>query len=478
MNIENLPPAGFIDPRGANRAEVERLARAVLEMVLTLATSAAARAPLPASGFPERSAFIPGAPVAEDELLAELSEILADSMNAANPGYVGHMDTMPTLVSMLGDLAAASVNNNLLSLEMSPVFSRLEDALLREIAGLFGFGAKAGGVMVAGGTLANLQALTIARNAKFAASRESGVARLEKPPVLFASEAAHTSLDKAAMILGLGTEAVVKVATGADSKMEGEDLRRKIRAARRGGFAPFCVVATAGTTVTGSIDPLDEIADVAARNDLWFHVDAAYGGALVFSPKYKKLLAGIERADSVTFNPQKWLYVAKTCAMALFRDRAALERAFRVSAPYMGDTGGFTNIGEISVQGTHHADVLKLWLSLRHIGKNGYARLIEESYKLTDYFFAQVKKRAFLQAAGAPETNLVCFRFATGDEADADALNARAQRHLLREAQTFFSLPVYRGNRWLRAVLLNPYADERIVDRAFAAIDDFAAREL
>lgn len=477
MNPENLPTASFINPNGDNRGEVERLSRRILDLILQRATTAGNRQPLPEVNFSDNLIAVPDSPVSEDELLESLSEILSGSMNPGNPGYIGHMDTMPTTVSILGDLAAASINNNMLSLEMSPVLSRLEQGLLRELAKLFGFGDAAGGVMLAGGSLANLQALAVARNSHFA-SLEKGISRLEKQPVFFASEVAHTSLQKASMILGLGTEGVVKIAVNNDSQMNADDLTRKIDKARAEGKAPFCIVGTAGTTTTGNIDPLARIAEIAAAERLWYHVDAAHGGALIFSPKYKDKLDGIERADSITFNPQKWLYVAKTCAMVLFKKASVLRDSFRVAAPYMKETAGFTNIGEISVQGTHHADILKLWLSLRHIGKSGYAHLLEESCKLARHFFAQIKKRKFLQTAGNLETNIVCFRFApaTINESETDYLNIQLQQYLLNEGRTFFSLPVYHEKRWLRAVLLNPFIDEAAIDAVFTFIDDFAAR--
>lgn len=474
MNRSQLPASAFIDPGGGNREEIEELVGRALELVLSQAVGASSRSPLPeADGLPD-PVGVPDAPAAEDEVLEELRDLLDSSMNAAHPGYVGHMDSMPTTASILGDLATSAVNNNMLSLEMSPVFSRLEVLLLREISALFGLPEGAGGVMAGGGSLANLQALAVARNVAFG-SLEKGIAGLERQPVVFASEAAHASIKKAAMLLGLGTSAVISIPTNADSQMETEDLRREIERAEAEGKAPFCVVATAGTTTTGNVDPLAEIYAVAREHALWVHVDAAYGGALVFSEKHRRRLAGIGLADSVTFNPQKWLYVAKTCAMVLFRNMDVLESAFRIGAPYMRDAGSFTNLGEIGVQGTRHADVLKLWLSLRHVGKRGYEQLIDEGYRLTERFVEEVKKRPFLETAGRSEMNLVCFR-GVPDWAPPekwDEWNANLQTHLLRAGNVFLSLPLYRGRRWLRAALLNPYTDEGTLAELFNQVDEF-----
>ncbi|MBA4124129.1 MAG: aspartate aminotransferase family protein [Acidobacteria bacterium] len=479
MERAQIPISAFVDPQGNNREQIKLLVEQFVSLVIDCASEANERSPLPLTTINFDSLKISDDGIPEKEILDDLHRILSESMNPAHTGYIGHMDTMPTTFSILGDFAAAAVNNNMLSLEMSPVFSRLENALVKQTGRLFGLGENSGGLMIAGGSLANLQALAVARNFFFD-SRENGVVGLEQQPVIFASEAAHTSILKAAMLLGLGTASVVKIKINRDSQMEAADLRQKIEQSKTEGKAPFCVVGTAGTTVTGNIDPLEEINLVAKEFKLWFHVDAAYGGALVFSEKYRHRLAGIEYADSITFNPQKWLYVAKTCAMVLFKDAGLLDSSFRVAAPYMRGGGGddeLINIGERSVQGTHHADILKYWLSLQHIGKSGYSQLIDESYRLSTYLAEQIKSRAFLKIAGKPELNLVCFR----GEPDWitlsgwDDWNARLQSYLLRQGSIFVSLPVYRESRWLRTVFLNPFTNEEIIDALMTNVDAFAA---
>lgn len=470
MRRDQLPEAAFVSPDGANDRAVRALSEAVLDAVLETLTTATDRSPLP------EEPVVPGADVPEtgrstDALLAEAVRVMEGSMNPHHPGYVGHMDTQPSLISVLGDLVAAAVNNNMLSVEMSPVLSRLEVDLCRELAGTFGLGPEPGGVMTSGGSLANLQALAVARNRTFDVE-SGGLGGVD--PVLFASEVAHTSLRKAAMVLGLGTDAVRPVATDADSRMDPDALRGAIATARDDGRDPFCVVATAGTTTTGNVDPLAEIAGATEAEGLWFHVDAAYGGALAFSESHRHLLDGIERADSVTFNPQKWCYVAKTCAALLLSDRTVLEESFRVGAPYV-DRDGPPNLGELTVQGTRHADVLKCWLTFGHLGRRGIEQLVEESYRLTGHLVAGIEERGSLELASTPETNLVCFRANPGNGTDLDALNGALRDHLLREQDVYLSLPTYRGSKWLRAVLLNPHTDEAVLDRLLDGVDGFLA---
>jgi glutamate/tyrosine decarboxylase-like PLP-dependent enzyme len=470
MDRKELPETAFVSPDGANAEAVREVSEAVLDAVLESLTTAADRSPLPEEpAVPD--AVVPERARSVASLLADVETLMSGSMNPAHPGYVGHMDTQPSLPSVLGDLVAAAVNNNMLSVEMSPVLSALERRLCRDLAVSFGLGPEPGGVMTSGGSLANLQALAVARNRAFDAAG-TGVGGAD--PVLFASAVAHTSLRKAAMVLGLGTDAVHPVPTDADSRMDPDALEEAIADVRDDGREPFCVVATAGTTTTGNVDPLDAVADVAADHDLWFHADAAYGGALVFSERHRDLLDGIERADSVTFNPQKWCYVAKTCATLLLAEETVLEESFRVGAPYV-DRETTPNLGELSVQGTRHADVLKCWLTFGHLGRRGIARLVAESYRLTDHLVEGIEARDALELASTPETNLVCFRANPGDGSDPDALNAALRDHLLREHEVFLSLPTYRGSRWLRAVLLNPHTDEAVLDRLLDGIDGFLA---
>jgi glutamate/tyrosine decarboxylase-like PLP-dependent enzyme len=473
MRRSALPDGAFVDPHGENADAVQEFVESVLDQLLSQLTSASDRSPLPADST------VPAAEIPEHSsetasLLNDIEAIVEESMNPAHPGYIGHMDTMPTTVSMVGDLVAAAINNNMLSVEMSPVFSELEVQLVKQIAAEFGLGPDAGGVLASGGSLANLHALTVARNRAFDV-HETGLTNVDRPPVLFTSEVAHTSLQKAVMVLGLGTNAVVPIETDQHSRMRPTALETAVEQAETNGQAPFCVVATAGTTTTGNIDPLPAIHDVATDHDLWLHVDAAYGGALVFSEQERDQLQGIENADSVTFNPQKWCYVAKTCAMALFADTEVLEEDFRVGAPYMRGDNAIPNLGELSVQGTRHADVLKLWLTFQHLGRAGLNQLINESYQLTADVRDRIADREALELASEPEMNLVCFR-AVPDWcpiADLDELNGRLQQTLLAEHEIFVSLPTYRDSRWLRVVLLNPFADEATVDRLFNGIDVF-----
>lgn len=467
-----MPTTAFIRPDGANRDAIASLLHQVVDLLVDTMAQATDRSPLP-EPLTLNDCGVPDQSVDMDRLLLELRSQLQHAMNAAHPGYIGHMDSIPTIPSVIGDLLVAALNNNMLSVEMSPVFSRLETLVLQHIAQLFGLGPKASGVLVSGGSLANLQALIVARNQTFD-TLENGIP-LAKKPVFLVSDAAHTSFKKAAMVMGLGTKAAIAVATNHNSQLDINDLNTKLDQIHANGQQAFAIVATAGTTVTGSIDPIAEMAKIAKLHGLWFHVDAAYGGALMLSDRHRHQLTGIELADSVTFNPQKWLYVAKTCAMVLFRQFDQLQHHFRVLAPYMHEHEDWPNLGELTLQGTRHADILKLWLSLQHIGQDGYSAIIDHNYALTQIFTAAVKVRPFLSLASEPQMNLICFRAEpSGMPVDQrNDWNHQLQQWLLQKGNTFLSLPIYRGERWLKAVLLNPFTTQDHIEQLFAHIDAY-----
>lgn len=457
----------FINPYGENRQTIEELLCKIITQLLDFTSTAAEKLCLPEEAINiDPDLFgIPETGINLEQINDILQSLYSTSMNPANPQYIGHMDSIPALTSIIGDMVASTINNNLLSLEMSPFLTRLEYQLIKQFATLFGLPESAGGVFLSGGSLSNLQALVVARN-----SFKGNIA-LSKL-VIFVSEHAHVSIQKAAMVMGLRAESVIKITTNSKYQMDVANLELQIKKQQEQGNLPLAIVATAGTTVTGSIDPLESIANLARTYGIWLHVDAIYGGALIFSDKYKHLLSGIEMADSIAFNPQKWLYIAKTCSMVLFRGFNGMVDNFRINTPYMKEQDELINFGEISIQGSRHAESLKLWLSLLNFGINGYRELIGESYFLTQRLLELVKSRKYLELLTEPDTNLVCFRLNNGSQS-LDELNLELQQYLLRQGNFFVSIPKFKNQNWLRVVILNPFTTEEILNRLFCYIDRY-----
>ncbi len=488
----------FILPDGSNRAEVYALGQRFLELTVeSLSTAAerpplapdAAAPPLPPGYEPPRQGRDP------QELLTQIRErILPRVLNVSHPGYVGHMDTLASAIGAFSDMFISALNNNMLCWEMAPVFTEMEARLLSWFSRAIGWPQPVGpgarqptGFLVSGGSLANLSAILAARNAQCGpAFREQGLAAAPGPPVVLASNEVHYSLDKIANILGFGSRGLVKVPTDAAMRMDPGALEETLARLKRDGQWPFCVVGIAGTTVAGAIDPLAEIGRIANREGLWFHVDAAYGGSLMIATgthreQARRRLAGIELADSVTFNPQKWLFVPKTCAGIFFRDSRRVADAVRETFPYAGSRSTpideeRRNAGEYTIQGTRRVDVLKLWLTLEHFGRDLLSELMVASLTRAQALAGRIAQDPECELLTRPELNIVCFRYvprgwdSAAHAEEIDRLNERIHARIEGEQRVWIALPRHRGRRWLRFVILHPMADDEILGHAYRRV--------
>jgi len=451
MKLSNEIRNQFIHPEGENSAEIKAITERVTSSMIEFLSTADRRNSNPHFQKDDGRIFkMPSLPKTEEEIQSQLLAFYEKSMNSANARYIGHMDSMPTLWSILGSYISSGLNQNMLSLEMSPMATQLEYSLTKQFAELFGFPESGGGVMLSGGTLSNLQALVVARNSKLGLHQGNFISPTNNF-VIFCSENAHVSIKKAWMIMGMDAKNIITISVEANAAMSVVNLRDEIENQIMQGKQPLAIIATAGTTVTGNVDPLVAISNVAKEYAVWLHVDAIYGGGVIFSKKHRHLIEGVNQADSISFNPQKWMYVAKTCSMVLFRDFASMVHNFRTSVPYMKGQDSFINLGEISIQGTKFDEALKLWLSLLGIGAAGYGELVDYSFFLKDAFLKLLSKRPYLKLASKPEMNIVCFRGEPDyldDEVIATALldrllyrceviNLTGESHRLKNRQTF-----------------------------------------
>ena len=286
--------------------------------------------------------------------------------------------------------------------------------------------------------------------------------------VIYASEQCHYSIDKSADILGLGREGVRKIPTDGRFHIIADALREAIAKDREGGRVPCCIVGVAGTTSTGVIDPLETLAAIARENDCWYHVDAAYGGPLAFSPQHRDKLRGIELADSITFDPHKWMFVPFSCGVSLVRDGGrTLRDAFDMSPEYLSeDRGGadvefdFFRYGQM---GTRRFNSLKLWMAMKFMGREGYARTVERQIELTEYLAKQVDKLAGFMRVGEVETAVCCFRFLPESSLsgpDLDRLQQRLQQIIERSGEAWLTTTVLHGRRAMR-VNINSFLTEQ-----------------
>ena len=393
--------------------------------------------------------FIPEQGQELTELLSEVrSQILPRTVNFQNPRYMGHMDSVPTAITIWADALVSAINNNMLSYELAPIFTEMEAQLMQWFGNLFGMGTDCFGTLTAGGSLANISSLLLARNWKKPQTKTLGNS---SNLVAFVSDAAHTSFEKAMNAIGVGKENLVRVPTNYRGEIILEELESAIQKTLREGKQPFFVAAIAGTTVTGAVDNIQSVGEIAKRYDCWFHVDAAYGGAGIFTPKLKPLCQGCELADSMTFNPQKWLWVARTCAMLIVKDKQHLVDGFDSELPYMDDRT--LNFGNLNLQGTRRTDSLKLWMALKAMGTSGCRYLVERSLDLSDNLRQWVDDSPELELVCEPTLNIICLK-----SSDPNLSNAILRQQWIDEGKLWLSLPLWKGDRILKAVVLHPYA--------------------
>ena len=418
----------------------------------------------------EMSLPIPEAPLSPDEIAALLRPLVFEhSALCGHPGFLAYISGSGTVPGAAADLLAAGLNPNVGGWSLSAGATELELHLMRWMAGRFGLPAGAGGLMTSGGAASNFTALKAARDARAPGNvRADGIDGLGL--VLYASQEAHATIAEAADMMGMGERAVRSIPTDEGFRMRAGELERAIADDLAAGMRPFCVVATAGTTATGAIDPLRAIAGICERHGLWLHVDAAYGGAAAFSPQLRPLLDGIERADSISFDPHKWLYTPQPSACLLARDPRTLRAAFSIDAAYVREdaelSGRGVNIGELGPQWSRAFIALKVWMSLAAHGTEAYARRIAHDVELARYLDDRVREHPDLESMCPVTLSIACFRYAPGgvDDATLDALNERLMIEIRRDGRTFPSNAVLGGRYSLRACFVNHRTEAGVVD--------------
>src|SRR5712692_8868499 len=267
-------------------------------------------------------------------------EMVDKGFHVPSANYFGLMNPTPTYMGVLAEALVAALNPQLATLARSQLASKIELETIRWIGERVGWPGEFNGTFTTGGNEANFSGMALALAAKFPDSVEEGVASIGGGPVLYASAEAHHSLDKSAGLLGIGRKALRRIAVNAQLQLDPEKLDQNIQQDRAAGRKPFCAVATAGTTNSGIVDDLIAISDVCRHHDLWLHVDGAYGASAIFSDRHRDLVRGIERADSLTIDPHKWLAMPFSAGLILTCHPDILERAFSVAAAYMPKAAG------------------------------------------------------------------------------------------------------------------------------------------
>lgn len=425
-----------------------------------------------------------GVPLAQvvDEVGAT---IVANSVRTTDVGTVAHLHCPTLIPSAATELAIGVLNQSMDSFDQAPAATFAEDHLVRWLASLTGLGPSASGVVTAGGTASNLLGLTLAR-ARAARRVGCDVAADGLPPEasrwkVLCSDAAHFSVQQAVALLGLGHRAVVPVATDAAGRLHVGALDDALAALDASGDVPIALVATAGTTDLGAIDPLRKMADRARQRDLWFHVDAAVGSAFLLSPTLAPLLDGIEAADSVTADLHKLWWQPIGASALLVQDAAAFE-LIRLNSAYLNRTDdedlGVINLVSRSLDTSRRFDALKVLVSLRSLGRNRMAAMVDHVVALATDTGRAIAAHPDLELAAEPQTVTCVFRWRgpgpdrLDDDAELDRINIELQRSLFASGEATLGRTTFRGATHLKLTLINPLAT---LDDTTALLDRIAA---
>jgi len=419
---------------------------------------------------------LPEWPTPVDSLLEQLQrDVWSNIGNVQHPRFFAFIPGPSNFVSVMADALAAGFNpfaGNWLEGSGTSQIELVAIDWLREMCGL---PETAGGLFVSGGSMANLTALMTARQAKLDNRSENAV--------VYFSDQTHSSIEKALRVLGFAREQIRKLPSDDAFRLRIESLRQAVAEDRAGGRQPFCVIANAGTTNTGAIDPMNEIADFCRQENLWLHVDGAYGAAACLSERGKKLLAGIERADSLSLDPHKWLFQPFEIGCVLARDARLLKKTFHTMAEYLEDTKRAEeeeiNYYDYGVQLTRGFRALKLWLSLKTFGAAAFREAINHGFELAE-FAENILRQSNRWRIVTPATmGIVTFRYVAEGcaENEINEIHRRMVEMMAEDGFAFANSTALRGQTVMRFCAINPRTTEDDVRATIEQLEQFG-REL
>jgi L-2,4-diaminobutyrate decarboxylase len=389
--------------------------------------------------------------------------LMENAIQLHHPAYMGHQVCPPFPTAVIADLVISTLNQSTAVFEMSPIGTVIEQEVIRWLAGRVGYPASALGTAVSGGSAANLTGLMAAR-ARWKAKREPTSAR----PTILCSADAHYSIARAASIMGIDSEHVIKVPTNDRHQL---DLGA-LAAALRDADDVMAIVATSGSTASGAFDDLRAIAALRDQYDTWLHVDAAHGASVLLSERLRHLVDGLDLADSLAWDPHKMLWMPLSLGVILVRDGLWLRRAFEADAPYLFNAERASdNIGEVTIQCSKRADAVKLWLTLQVSGTAPFESALDHVTDVTRYLYDRVIESDDFEAMHEPEFNIFCFRHRSDDDTNADL-----REKLIRSGHAWITSTLLKGQRVLRVTMINPRTERSDVDRMLAALRTIAAQ--
>ena len=418
---------------------------------------------------------IDGSGVGFDRALEDaIQMVVKDSVLVANPYFCAHLHCPPLLGSIAADLVISSLNQSVDTWDCSPSATIVEEQVVQQFCNDFGLGDKASGTFTSGGTQSNMIAMLLARDHYFDKNENhsvkvDGLPFASKDCRILCSKLSHFSLMKSASILGLGQQTIHTVDTLDDGSMCVDSLRREIISLTSAGKKIIMVVATAGTTDEGAIDPLFSISNVCKKNSIWLHVDAAYGGALIMT-QYAERLKGIECADSVTVDFHKLFFQTICCSALLIKDKSHFSYIQLYSDYLNREVDAEPNLMNQSLATSRRFDAFKIWFSMRVIGRDKFSELIESLLTMAQWLSVQMKKNAAFEVLMPPSLTTVLFRCIATDSSNIDMFNRQIRLELLRSGKAVIGETKIKGEIYLKITLVNPLFNQEDGQRLIAIL--------
>jgi aromatic-L-amino-acid/L-tryptophan decarboxylase len=471
VSVEPLPVPGGM-PLDPSPEEMRAMGAAVTEALVAWIgglADAPAEATEGALDVARRLAAAPPEHATGDlaALLDEALEAARHTFEYSGPGYLAYIPGGGLYTAALAEFLAQGLNRYVGLWQASPAVVQLEENVTRWLCSLFDLPAETSqGVLTSGGSLANLSAVVTARHAKLGRDFLDGT--------YYVTDQAHASNTKAATIAGFGPDALRIVPTDAELRMDPEALARMIAEDRDAGRRPFLVIGAAGTTNTGAVDPLAAIADVAAREGLWFHVDAAYGGFFVLTERGRERFSGAERADSITLDPHKGLFLPYGTGGLIVRDRAAMRDAHFEGAAYLQDlppAGELPNYNELTPELSRDMRGLRVWWPLALHGVSAFRDALDEKLDLTERAYTALQADARIELGWRPQLSVVAFRLRdAGEDANRELLE-----RINASKRVFLSSTLIGGEYWLRICVVSHRTHADRIDECTTIVREAAA---
>jgi L-2,4-diaminobutyrate decarboxylase len=390
----------------------------------------------------------------------------------SHPRYGAQQVAAPIPAAALVESVVAAMNQSLAVWEMSPIATAIDRDLMAGFKKLFGYPRTAEGSLVPGGAFANLTALLAARDSLEPRASKHGQARI----AIIVGAQAHYSIARAAAILGLGRDAVFKVPLDAEFRTDVEQCDDAFSAARKAGFRKFILVGSSGSTPTGSFDDLVRLSKIARKHRAWFHIDAAHGAGLAFSRRFRRRLKGLDRADSLIFDPHKMMFVPLAAGGVLVRDGARLAVPLEEEAPYLfGSKRRWPDIGQLTIACSQRFDALKVWLVWRAYGGELWDHLTTQVCDVAQAAFQYCSDSEILEPVHEPHSNIFCFRLRQGGR-DSDRCHWAIKEELNESGFAYISSTVLDGRRVLRIVVMNPRTTAGDICEVLRRVEQIASR--